>query len=71
MTMLNTLSNLGGQWPGTAVLASKAAIEAYPTLDAFVIVCVASAALGLGWLAFFSQRVRALQALPIKRWQAS
>ena len=30
MTMLNTLSNLGGQWPGTLVLATKAAIETLP-----------------------------------------
>ena len=28
MTMLNTLANLGGQWPGTLVLATKGAIEA-------------------------------------------
>jgi len=27
MTMLNTISNLGGQWPGTVVLATKARIE--------------------------------------------
>ena len=27
MTMLNTLANLGGQWPGTFVLATKGAIE--------------------------------------------
>ena len=32
MTMLNTLANLGGQWPGTLVLATKGAIEASGSL---------------------------------------
>ena len=70
MTMLNTLSNLGGQWPGPAILSAKAALEAYPTVDAFAVVAVGGVALSLAWLAAFSGRAAALQSMAIKQWHA-
>ena len=70
MTMLNTISNLGGQWPGPAILSAKAALEAYPTVDAFAVVAVGGVALSLAWLAAFSGRAAALQSMAIKQWHA-
>ena len=70
MTMLNTISNLGGQWPGPAILSAKAALEAYPTVDAFAVVAVGGVARSLAWLAAVSGRAAALQSMAIKQWHA-
>ena len=72
MTMLNTLSNLGGQWPGTVILATKAAIEDWPTpVDSFMVVTSGSLLLGLAWLALMSGRIDQLQKRPLKDWHTS
>ena len=43
LTMLNTLANLGAQWPGTVVLALKGAIEKRPGWpDGFLVVALGS-----------------------------
>ena len=74
MTMLNTLSNLGGQWPGTVVLQTKAALEPMPFgpgVDPFTVVTSGSLVLGVAWLALMSGRVRKLQAMPLASWHTS
>lgn len=72
MTMLNTISNLGGQWPGTAIFATKAAIERVTDPQTgFYGVCACSVAVGLAWFYLMQDRLLAIQALPAKRWIAS
>jgi len=71
MTMLNTFSNLGGQWPGTVVLALKGFIEKSPGLDSFTLCCGISAVLGGVWLLLMAPLVTNLQERPIKAWHAS
>ena len=72
MTMLNTISNLGGQWPGTFVLATKAKLEEhFPEANSFYGVTSCALVLGAAWLFFMQRRVLALQALPAKSWLAS
>ena len=70
MTMLNTISNLGGQWPGTVLLTLKSSIEKTPGLDSFSIVCCASVTFGLAWLGLLRGTVRELQERPLKEWHA-
>jgi hypothetical protein len=51
LTMLNTLANLGGQWPGTIVLALKGAINDTPgSAKGFYMVAVGSTLLGIAWI---------------------
>ena len=72
MTMLNTLSNLGGQWPGTLVLATKGAIERLPgNPNGFYGVALGSLALGILWFLVMSQRVSDLQSKPKQSWLTS
>ena len=72
MTMLNTLANLGGQWPGTFVLATKGAIEKLPGQpNGFYAVSACSIGLGVLWLHCMHGRARALQARPREDWLAS
>jgi hypothetical protein len=71
MTMLNTMSNLGGQWPNTFMLLAKGTLDKYPAIDSFSIVCAASAAVGCAWLNVMTPRVHALQAKPMTEWQAA
>ena len=72
MTMLNTISNLGGQWPGTFIFATKGAIERVTDPDVgFYGVCAVSVVVGLGWLFVMQGRLLAIQALPAKSWLAS
>ena len=72
MTMLNTISNLGGQWPGTAIFATKGAIERVTDPQTgFYGVCACSVAVGLAWFVIMQDRLLAIQALPAKRWIAS
>ena len=69
MTMLNTLSNLGGQWPGTVVLATKAAVEKLmPGGDSFTVVTVCSLGIGIAWLAMMSKRINEIQDKPKTSW---
>jgi PAT family acetyl-CoA transporter-like MFS transporter 1 len=72
MTMLNTMSNLGGQWPGTLVLATKGAIERLPGKpDGFFGVALSSLILGVGWYLLMRRRVSDLQAKPKESWLSS
>ena len=72
MTMLNTLANLGSQWPGTVVLATKGAIEKLPGQpNGFYAVTSCSVVLGLLWLHYMQGRACALQARPREDWLAS
>ena len=72
LTMLNTLANLGAQWPGTVVLALKGAIERTPGApDGFYVVALGSSLLGLVWLYVMRGRILALQERPASDWLAS
>jgi PAT family acetyl-CoA transporter-like MFS transporter 1 len=72
MTMLNTMSNLGGQWPGTLVLATKGAIERLPGKpNGFFGVCMGSLVLGVVWFLLMRRRVSELQAKPKQSWLSS
>jgi len=72
MTMLNTISNLGGQWPGTFVFATKGAIERVSTeATGFYGVCACSVVVGAAWLLLMGEQVREIQKLPAKSWIAS
>ena len=67
----DTLANLGAQWPGTFVLASKGALERQsgrPAGFAFYVVAAASVAVGACWLALMGKRVLALQDRPASSW---
>ena len=68
MTMLNTISNLGGQWPGPVVLALKSSVEKVPSLDSFGIVCCVCTVLGLAWVVVFQKMVHELQERPKEAW---
>ena len=68
----NTISNLGGQWPGTAIFATKGAIERVTDPQTgFYGVCACSVAVGLAWFVIMQDRLLAIQALPAKHWIAS
>jgi PAT family acetyl-CoA transporter-like MFS transporter 1 len=72
MTMLNTISNLGGQWPGTFIFATKGAIERVTDAQTgFYGVCAVSVVVGLVWFYLMQGRLHAIQSLPAKRWIAS
>jgi len=72
MTMLNTISNLGGQWPGTFIFATKGAIERVTDAETgFYGVCACSVVVGLVWLFLMQERLLKIQALPAKSWLAS
>ena len=71
MTMLNTLSNLGGQWPGTVVLATKGMFESLGIASGFYAVGVCSLALGVAWLWLMQSRVEDLQRRPRDDWLAT
>ena len=71
MTMLNTISNLGGQWPGTFIFATKGAIEQVTEANGFYGVCACSVLVGAAWLFLMGGQVRAMQMLPAKSWLAS
>jgi len=72
MTMLNTISNLGGQWPGTFIFATKGAIERVTDAQTgFYGVCACSVVVGLVWFYLMQGRLLAIQALPAKRWISS
>ena len=71
MTMLNTLSNLGGQYPSTLVMFTKGTIEKLGVENGFYGVALCSAVVGVAWLALMERRVLALQALPREKWLAS
>ena len=63
---------LGGQWPGTAIFATKGAIERVTDPQTgFYGVCACSVAVGLAWFVIMQDRLLAIQALPAKRWIAS
>ncbi len=71
LTMLNTLANLGAQWPGTVALAAMGAIERTPGApDAFVVVASASLLVGAIWLAVMRPRILALQEREPSSWHA-
>ena len=79
LTMLNTISNLGGQWPGTVILAAKGALESQVTYngyyvsyrDGFYPVACASLLFGAAFLALFSRRIIALQDRPPSDWRVT
>jgi MFS transporter, PAT family, solute carrier family 33 (acetyl-CoA transportor), member 1 len=72
LTMLNTLANLGGQWPGTIVLALKGAINDTPgSAKGFYMVAVGSTLLGIAWLYAMRSHIFALQDRPAKDWLAT
>lgn len=72
LTMLNTLANLGAQWPGTVVLAIKGSIETSPSgLDGFLVVAAGSIVLGAAWVYLMRGHVMRLQAKPPSAWLAS
>ena len=71
MTMLNTLSNLGGQWPGTVVLATKGMFEGLGIASGFYAVGVCSLVLGVAWMWLMQSRVEDLQARPRADWLAT
>ena len=71
MTMLNTIANLGGQWPAPAVLALKSSLEGLSTgYDSFTLVTIPALILGAGWITVFSGTALKLQGLKIKDWHA-
>jgi len=71
LTMLNTLANIGSQWPNTVVLAIKGAIERAPGApDGFYTVAGCSMLLGAVWLGFMQSRILALQQRPSSSWLA-
>jgi len=72
LTMLNTLANLGAQWPGTVVLTLKGAIERRPgSPDGFYAVALGSTLLGVAWLYVMRDHIFALQDRPASDWLAT
>ncbi|KAL1507345.1 hypothetical protein AB1Y20_008191 [Prymnesium parvum] len=71
MTMLNTVANLGGQWPGTVVLAIKGELEKSPKIDAFSIICACSAVMGVVWVMLTQRTIHDIQNRPLLAWKAS
>jgi len=72
LTMLNTLANLGAQWPGTVIFALKGAIERTPSApDGFYTVAVGSTLLGVAWILTMRRHIFALQERPASDWLAT
>ena len=70
MTMLNTISNLGGQWPPSAMLFLKGQLEEAGVQDSFYILTGVSLAVGAVWLLLFSELTLGLQRKPRESWRA-
>ena len=78
LTMLNTISNLGAQWPGTVILAAKGAIEQRVVYDGYYVsfrdgfypVACTSLLIGATWLAIMGRRIVALQHREPSEWLA-
>ena len=70
LTMLNTLANLGAQWPGTIALAAKGSIDKAGGADGFYVVASGSLVVGAVWLALMHRRIAALQDRPAESWLA-
>jgi PAT family acetyl-CoA transporter-like MFS transporter 1 len=72
LTMLNTLANLGSQWPATVVLAVAGSIERSPGApNAFYVVASCSLLIGAVWLGLMAPRILALQRQPLSVWRAA
>ena len=74
MTMLNTLSNLGGQLASQVALRSIDHIGSFipssDAVDGFVIVAGISLPIGLAWLVFAGKYAKRLEAAPASEWLA-
>ena len=77
MTLLNTLTNLGSNWPATLALYTvewlnvKTCTEdgvCVMRMDGFYIQSVAAVIIGFAWLLWAKHRVHRLQSLPASAW---
>ena len=69
LTLLNTVANLGNQWPGTVVLATKGALERTPGApDSFYCVAGGSVLVGILFIVAMRGRILELQERPPSSW---
>ncbi|OEH78053.1 putative acetyl-CoA transporter [Cyclospora cayetanensis] len=86
MTFLNTMSNIGSQWPRavslwlmdslsikdcTGIDLSLAGATCPVVLDGYFVQVAACVILGLCWTAVFWPRVRRLQDIPLRCWRVT
>lgn len=81
MTLLNTICNLGGNWPTSLVLwmvdvltSKKCSMndgseECVTIIDGYYVECIICLVYGLMWLNWGRPRIRALQAMPMSAWR--
>lgn len=68
MTLLNTVSNLGGNWPATLALWAVEPLSGVGLGDGFYVESLFCAAVGLLWFGIAQPKLRALQAINPKAW---
>jgi len=82
MTLLNTISNLGGNWPSTLALwfvedldwtppSWLCAPPSCPVIDGYYVESVVCVLLGFLWLKLNRSRVQRLQNLDLEAWKIS
>ena len=82
MTLLNTISNLGGNWPSTLALwfvedldwtppSWLCAPPSCPVIDGYYVESVVCVLLGFLWLRLNRSRVQRLQNLDLEAWKIS
>lgn len=83
MTLLNTLTNLGGNWPATLALWAVESldikscttqddkVECTTTLDGYYVETCICIALGFLWLRWGRNKINRLQSLPLSAWKCS
>lgn len=68
MTLLNTVCNLGGNWPATLALWAVDPLSKMGLGDGFYLESFICFVLGLAWVHFIFPRLKHLQTLPTSAW---
>eukprot|EP00927_Polykrikos_kofoidii_P066772 TRINITY_DN62338_c0_g1_i1.p1 TRINITY_DN62338_c0_g1~~TRINITY_DN62338_c0_g1_i1.p1 ORF type:complete len:519 (-),score=73.77 TRINITY_DN62338_c0_g1_i1:16-1572(-) len=76
MTLMNTLANLGGMWPGTFALkfvdmTSCSGKQCVVQADGYYVLAAASVAFGVFWCVFGLPKVQWVQQLKLSEWRVA
>jgi len=71
MTLLNTATNMGAKWPSTLSLLLVSPLTVPGVVDGYYVLVGATLALGTVWIVKARPHLRALEALPEKKWRVA
>ena len=71
MTLLNTATNMGSKWPSTLSLLLVSPLTVPGVAGGYYVLVGATLALGTAWIVKARAHLRALEALPEKKWRVA